>query len=81
MPDTMLHLGMDVHKGSLTLVVLPADASAPTHVDRLPTNLRKLRRYLARHAPVPAATRVCYEASGAGDVLQHALTEWGCPAT
>lgn len=77
MPETMLHVGMDVHKDSLTLAVLPADASAPTHVDRLPNDLAKLRRYLARHAPEPATTRICYEASGAGYVLQRALTDWG----
>ncbi len=28
MQATMLHLGMDVHKDSLTLAVLPADAGA-----------------------------------------------------
>jgi hypothetical protein len=44
MSGTMRHLGMDVHKDSLTLAVLPADASAPTRVDRLPNDLSKLRR-------------------------------------
>jgi transposase len=73
----MLRLGIDVHKDSFTLAVLPADASAPIQVYRLPNDLQKLRRYRMRHAPVPAATRVCYEASGAGYVLQRALTEWG----
>ena len=44
----------------------------PIRVDKLPYDLRKLRRYLERLGP-SATLRVCYEASGAGYVLQRAL--------
>lgn len=71
-----IHLGLDVHKESITLAVLPADAPAPTRVDRLPNDLARLRRYLARLAQA-GTLRLCYEASGAGFVLYRALTEWG----
>ena len=43
MPDTMLHLGMDVHKEFITLAVLSGDASTATWVDRLPNDHAKLR--------------------------------------
>jgi transposase len=67
---------MDVHKESVTLAVLPADATAPTRVERLPHDLVKLRRFLGRLAET-GEIRACYEASGAGYVLQRALQGWG----
>ena len=72
----IIHVGMDVHKESITLAVLPADAKAPTHVDRLPNDLPKLKRYLERVA-TRGTVRVCYEASGAGYVIHRALRGWG----
>ena len=33
-PSTIF-LGLDVHKESVTIAVLPGDAAAPTHVDTL----------------------------------------------
>jgi hypothetical protein len=54
---------MDVRQGSITLAVLPSASPSPTGVDRLPTELPKLRRYLDR--PARAGTlQVCQEASG-----------------
>ena len=70
-PSTIF-LGLDVHKESVTIAVLPSDAAVPTHVDKLTYDLKKLRRYLERLGPV-ATLRACYEASGAGYVLQRAL--------
>jgi transposase len=67
---------MDVHKESVTIAVLPADATAPTRVERLPNDLIKLKRFLERLAS-GGEVRACYEASGAGYVLQRALHEWG----
>jgi hypothetical protein len=32
-PSTIF-LGLDVHKASVTIAVLPSDAAAPTHVDK-----------------------------------------------
>jgi transposase len=67
---------MDVHKESITFAVLPADAAAPTRVDKLSNDPLKLKRYLDRLA-ANAEIRACYEASGAGYVLQRALRDWG----
>lgn len=71
-----ISLGLDVHKDSITLAVLPADAPTPLRVDRLPNDRPKLQRYLARLAR-EGTLRLCYEASGAGFVLHRALRAWG----
>jgi transposase len=73
----ILYLGLDVHKESVTIAVLPADAPAPTRLERLPYDLKKLHRFFTRLAADGAALRACYEASGAGYVLQRAMTTWG----
>ena len=75
-----IYVGMDVHKESITVAVLPVAAAAPTQVDRLPNDEGTLRRYLARLGAA-GPLQVCYEASGAGFVLQRALTAWGHPCT
>ena len=75
-PRSIIYVGMDVHKESITLAILPAVAKAATRVDRLPTELPKLKRYLDRVAR-DGELRACYEASGAGYVLHRALREWG----
>jgi len=72
----IIYLGMDVHKESFTIAVLPATAKAPTRLDRLPNDLPKLKKWLDRMAR-DGDIRACYEASGAGYVLHRALKEWG----
>jgi hypothetical protein len=47
---SIIHLGMDVHKESIIIAVLPGDAKTPTRVDRLPNDLLKLKRWLERTA-------------------------------
>lgn len=74
-PSTIF-VGLDVHKESITLAILSADAPAPVRVDTLPSDLKKLRRYLETVGPA-ATLRMCYEASGAGYVLQRQLATWG----
>lgn len=74
--SSTIYVGMDVHKDSITVAVLPEDASAPARVDRLSSDYAKLRRYLDRIAR-DGNLRCCYEASGAGYVLQRAMLEWG----
>ena len=74
-PSTIF-LGLDVHKESVTIAVLPADASGPTRVDKLPYDLRKIRRYVERLGPAESI-RACYEASGAGYVLHREFAAWG----
>jgi transposase len=73
---SIIYLGMDVHKDSITIAVLPAGAKTATRVDRLPNDRPKLQRYLERTAR-DGEVRACYEASGAGYVLHRALREWG----
>ena len=76
MSPSTISLGLDVHKESITIAVLPGDAIAPTRVERLPNDLAKLRRFCERLAR-QGTLRACYEASGAGYVLHRALRAWG----
>jgi transposase len=73
---SIIYLGMDVHKESITIAVLPTGARTPTRVDRLPNDLPKLKRFLDRVAR-DGEVRACYEANGAGYVLHRAIHEWG----
>lgn len=73
---SIIYLGMDVHKESITIAVLPATAKTATRIERLPNDLAKLKRVVDRLAR-DGELRICYEASGAGYVLHRALTEWG----
>lgn len=77
MPSSVnLWAGMDVHKDSITVAVFRNRDAEPVHVDRLPYDLRKLGRYFQR-LQARGTVRACYEASGAGYVLQRSLTQWG----
>jgi transposase len=73
---SMIYLGMDVHKDSITIAVLPGSAKAPTRLEKLPNDLPKLQKWIARLAR-DGEIHACYEASGAGYVLHRALTAWG----
>ena len=73
---SIIYLGMDVHKDSITIAVLPAGAKTPTRLERLPNDLPKLKKWIDRVAR-DGEIRACYEASGAGYVLHRALQEWG----
>ncbi len=57
--------GMDVHKDSITVAVLPDGAKVPSRVDRLPNDLPKLKRWIER-VTRDGEVRGCFEASGAG---------------
>jgi transposase len=74
-PST-IYLGLDVHKESITVAVLPAGLTAPTRVEKHSSDLVRLRRLCDRLAR-EGELRACYEASGAGYVLQRAMREWG----
>ena len=69
-------VGLDVHKDSVTAAVFRNRESEPLRVDRLSSDLHKLRRYFQR-LQAEGTVHACYEASGAGYVLQRSLTEWG----
>jgi transposase len=73
---SIIYLGLDVHKESITIAVLPAEAAVPDRIDRLPNDPTRLRRYFQRLA-THGELRACYEASGAGYVLQRAMRDWG----
>ena len=73
---SLIYLGMDVHKESITIAVLPQGAKSPTRIDRLPNDLPRIKRFLERVAR-DGEVRACYEASGAGYVLHRAMQEWG----
>ena len=76
MSKNKLYVGMDVHKDSVMIAVLAEGASEPTVVRRLPNDARKLRRFLDRVGR-DGEIRSCYEASGAGYVLERAIRSWG----
>jgi len=68
-------VGMDVHQDSITAAILFGEGQDP-QVERLPGDLNAVRRMfrrLSRHG----MPRACYEASGAGYVLQRRLTQDG----
>ena len=62
---TIIYLGMDVHKDSITIAVLPGATKAPTRLERLPNELPKLKKWMDRVAR-DGEIHVCYEASGPG---------------
>ncbi|HVY88174.1 MAG TPA: IS110 family transposase, partial [Hyphomonadaceae bacterium] len=75
--SSIIYLGLDVHQESITVAVLPAGATVPTRVERLSSDLAKLRRFCERLVAGGGVIRACYEASGAGYVVHRALTSWG----
>ncbi|MXV96137.1 MAG: IS110 family transposase [Gemmatimonadetes bacterium] len=73
---TKVYVGMDVHKDTVTIAVLPEGVREPTLVKRMshdPRGLRRMLNRLAREHEVSA----CYEASGAGYVLERKIRSWG----
>jgi transposase len=76
MSTVTFYVGLDVHKDSVTSAVFRNRDPEPLRVDRLPNDHKKLGRYFERLG-AEGEIRVCYEASGAGYVLQRALVDWG----
>ena len=68
-------VGLDVHAESITAAILDGD-SQEAEVITLSSDLMKVRRLLRRLAK-KGTVHSCYEASGAGFVLQRALTRDG----
>ncbi|MGH8546103.1 MAG: hypothetical protein ACREX3_21275 [Gammaproteobacteria bacterium] len=75
MRSEKMYVGMDVHKDTVTVAVLPEGAAAPT-MKTLPNEPRRLERFFERVSR-DGEVRACYEASGVGYVLQRAMTLWG----
>ena len=72
----ILYVGLDVHKEWIVIAVLRSDEATPSRVDKVANDPAKLRRYFARLGE-QGTIRACYEASGAGYVLQRAMQAWG----
>ena len=73
---TKVFVGMDVHKDSVMIAVLAEGAREPTLVKRLSHDPRGLRRLLDRVGR-EQEVQACYEASGAGYVLERMIRSWG----
>ena len=68
---SIIYLGMDVHKESITIAVLPEGAKSPTRLDRVPNDLPKLKKWLERVSR-DGEIRACYEASVNGRCVRAA---------
>ena len=71
-------VGLDVHADSITAAILPPTSDTP-EVVKLSGDLMQVRR-LFRRLTEAGPVRSCYEASGAGFVLQRLLTYDGFPS-
>ena len=68
-------VGLDVHNDSITAAILPPDSNDP-QILVLPADLMKVRQFFRRLSD-KGPVRACYEASGAGFVLQRSLAVGG----
>lgn len=73
--EQTLFVGLDVHAQSITAAILTPDRR-DAEVIQLSSDLNKMRRFF-RQLSQRGTVRACYEASGAGFVLQRALTRDG----
>jgi transposase len=69
------YVGLDVHADSITAAIVPSEGPG-VEVIELPSDLMKIRR-LFRRLSDKGPVRSCYEASGAGFVLQRVLSRDG----
>ena len=72
---SMIYLGMDVHKDSITIAVLPQSAKAPTRLEKLANDLPKLKKWIERVAR-EGEIHACYEASGARARSRRCCCPW-----
>lgn len=73
---TKIHVGLDVHKDSITVAVAEPGRSAGRVLSKLAHDVTKLLRVLAKLGP-PQALHVVYEAGPTGYGLQRALRAKG----
>lgn len=69
---TLTHLGMDVHKDSISIGILRPDEESPD-VERIFNDEPSIRRFLARFDE-PRQLSTCYEAGPTGYELHRLLT-------
>jgi len=70
-----IHLGLDVHKDTISVGILPADQQVPD-VERITHDEASIRRLVARFAD-PGSLRACYEAGPTGFELARLLASMG----
>jgi transposase len=70
-----IHLGLDVHRNTISVATLPPDA-ASAEVEQLPSDEATVLAFLGRFAE-PGRLRVCYEAGPTGDELARLLHRQG----
>jgi transposase len=73
--QSTIWVGLDVHKDSITAAILEGDEPR-AEIVKLSSDLHKVRR-LFRRLSARGPLRSCYEASGAGFVLQRSLSAQG----
>ena len=77
---SIIYLGMDVHKESVTIAVLPAAAKA-ADARRSVAERSAEAQAVSRPRGARGELRACYEASGAGYVLHGRSGSGGTRAT
>ena len=70
-----IHLGLDVHKDTISVGILPPDQQVPD-VERITHDEASIRRLVARFAD-PGGLRACYEAGPTGLELARLLASMG----
>ena len=73
-----IHLGLDVHKDTISVGVLRPDQQVPD-VDRIAHDGASVRRLLARF-PDRARLRACYEPARPASSWPGCCTAWTCAA-
>lgn len=71
----VVHLGLDVHKDTISVGVSPWDREEPS-LDKISSDEEAVRRLIGRF-PDRGALRVCYEAGPTGYDLARMLRGWG----
>jgi transposase len=71
-----IYVGMDVHKETITIAAFVGGKDTPEPVVKLPHDFKKVRKHFDRLSKL-GEIAACYEASGAGYVLQRGMTDWG----
>jgi transposase len=72
-----LYVGMDVHKDTIVIAVFSSAGREPEVLERVANDEKKLRRFFERLTRNGDEVHACYEASGAGYVIQRLLHAWG----
>jgi hypothetical protein len=70
MNASILYVDMDVHKDFVMIAVFQGRRQQPLLLEHVPFDMRRLKRFFER-LPDTGQIRSCYEASGAGYVLQR----------